>query len=138
MSAIAFVLHGQGALVTGSDVRPSSRTRRLEQIGISIAYGHHPENQAGADKVVYSTDVPKDNVELQAARTRGAQVVHRSEMLAEILARGRGICVTGTHGKTTTTSMISALLIEGGLDPSVVVGGEIGRASCRERVCHNV
>ena len=136
MSAIAFVLHGQGVLVTGSDVHPSSRTARLEEIGVEIVYGHAPENQAGADKVVYSTDVPQDNVELLAARERGVPVVHRSEMLAQILAEGRGICVTGTHGKTTTTSMVSAILIDGGLDPSVVVGGELAWLGGNARIGH--
>ncbi|MDA8346888.1 MAG: UDP-N-acetylmuramate--L-alanine ligase [Thermaerobacter sp.] len=136
MSAIAFVLQGQGVQVTGSDVRPSSRTARLEEHGVEIVYGHAVVNQSGADKVVYSTDVPQDNVELQAARARGVSVVHRSEMLAEILAKGRGICVTGTHGKTTTTSMISAVLIDGGLDPSVVVGGELDWMGGNARIGH--
>ncbi len=136
MSAIAYVLKGQGTEVTGSDVQPSSRTERLARIGVPIAYGHREENQAGADVVVYSTDVPQDNVEVLAARRRGAQVVHRSEMLARILESGRGICVTGTHGKTTTTSMISAILIEGGLDPSVVVGGELDWLGGNARIGH--
>ncbi len=136
MSAIAYVLKGQGSVVTGSDVQPSSRTERLERIGVPIAYGHSEENQEGADVVVYSTDVPADNVELQAARRRGAEVVHRSEMLARILEHGRGICVTGTHGKTTTTSMISAILIEAGLDPSVVVGGELEWLGGNARIGH--
>lgn len=125
MSAIAHVLHGRGDVVTGSDVRPSSRTARLEDQGIRVSYGHRESNQVGADRVVYSTDVPADNVELNAARLRGAPVLHRSELLAEILEQGRGICVTGTHGKTTTTTMIAAILIDGGLDPGVVVGGEV-------------
>lgn len=136
MSAIAYVLKGQGTVVTGSDVQPSSRTERLAGIGVPIAYGHSAENQAGADVVVYSTDVPENNVEVQAARRRGAQVVHRSEMLARILESGRGICVTGTHGKTTTTSMISAILIEAGLDPSVVVGGELDWLGGNARIGH--
>ena len=136
MSAIAYVLKGQGTVVTGSDVQPSSRTERLSRIGVPIAYGHSEENQAGADVVVYSTDVPADNVEVSAARRRGAQVVHRSEMLARILESGRGICVTGTHGKTTTTSMISAILIEAGLDPSVVVGGELDWLDGNARIGH--
>ena len=136
MSAIAYVLKGQGTLVTGSDVQPSSRTERLARIGVPIAYGHSEANQAGADVVVFSTDVPQDNVEVQAARQRGAQVVHRSEMLARILEGGRGVCVTGTHGKTTTTSMISAILIEAGLDPSVVVGGELEWLGGNARIGH--
>ncbi len=136
MSAIAYVLKGQGSVVTGSDVQPSSRTERLAQIGVPITYGHRAENQAGADIVIYSTDVPADNVEVLAARARGAQVVHRSEMLARILEHGRGICVTGTHGKTTTTSMISAILIEAGLDPSVVVGGELDWLGGNARIGH--
>jgi UDP-N-acetylmuramate--alanine ligase len=136
MSAIAYVLKGQGNEVTGSDVQPSSRTERLARIGVPIVYGHKAENQAGADVVVYSTDVPADNVEVQAARQRGAQVVHRSEMLARILAAGRGICVTGTHGKTTTTSMIAAIVMEAGLDPSVVVGGELEWLGGNARIGH--
>lgn len=125
MSAIAHVLHGRGDLVTGSDVRPSSRTERLEALGIRVFYGHAAEHVARADRVVYSTDVPQDNVELAAARARGVPVLHRSELLAEILVSGRGICITGTHGKTTTTTMIAAVMIDGGLDPGVVVGGEV-------------
>jgi len=136
MSAIAYVLKGQGVTVTGSDVQPSSRTERLVQIGVPVAYGHRVENQSGADLVVYSTDVPQDNVEVAAARQRGVQVVHRSQMLASILAQGRGICVTGTHGKTTTTSMISAILIAAGLDPSVVVGGELDWLGGNARIGH--
>lgn len=136
MSAIAHVLHGRGHVVTGSDVKPSSRTARLEALGITVHYGHEAGHQAGADRVVYSTDVPRDNVELRAARARGVPVMHRSELLAEILGQGRGICVTGTHGKTTTTTMIAAVLIEGGLDPGVVVGGEVDWLGGNARIGH--
>lgn len=125
MSAIAHILLQMGKKVTGSDLRPSERTDRLEAMGAMIYKSHHPAHVEGADVVVYSTDVPGDNPELVAARERGIEVRHRSEVLADILNERDGIAVSGTHGKTTVTSMISLVLERGGLDPTAVIGADV-------------
>jgi len=125
MSALAMVLTQQGYQVSGSDVAASDRTRRLEQAGVEVHTGAHDAAYInGADVVVYSTQVPPDNPELAAARARGLRVMHRSEVLAEFV-NGKSIAVAGTHGKTTTSSMIAFLLERGGLDPTVILGGEV-------------
>ncbi|MCL8207884.1 MAG: UDP-N-acetylmuramate--L-alanine ligase [Actinomycetia bacterium] len=125
MSGLALALHAQGIAVTGSDVRPSARTDRLLAAGVPVAFGHRPENLGDADTVVYTTDVPEDNPERRAARDRGLRLLHRSEILAGLLAGRRTILVTGSHGKTTTTSMIGVVLAHAGWDPLVLVGGEV-------------
>lgn len=126
MSGLAMVLLKLGVPVSGSDVARSTRTERLEATGAEVHIGAHDAALlAGADTVVYSTQVPDDNPELKAARERGLRVLHRSELLAEFINRQSGIAVTGTHGKTTTTSMVALLLEKGGLDPTVLVGGEM-------------
>lgn len=125
MSALARVFLDMGYEVSGADVRPSERTRRLMELGAHVYTGHRPEQIEGADLIVYSTDVPGTNPELQAARRKGIPIWHRSELLAYLLNQSRGIAVTGTHGKTTTTAMIAAILLEGEQDPTVLVGGEV-------------
>lgn len=125
MSALAHYLHLAGEAVTGSDARASARTERLIGAGIAVTIGHHAALQQGAGVVVYSTDVPADNPELAAARARGARLAHRSEILAEVLEGRRLIAVTGTHGKTTTTTLIGYLLEQSGFDPLVFTGGEV-------------
>lgn len=125
MSGLAQVFKAQGREVTGSDLRPSSRTDRLVALGIPVHWDHRPENLGQADTVVYSTDVPEENPELAAARARGLKVLHRSELLAMLVDDGEGIAITGTHGKTTTTSMIGWMLQLAGIDPTVLVGGEV-------------
>ncbi len=125
MSGLALWLHHQGYRVTGSDMNPSSRTERLIQAGIPVAFGHAAEHVVGADEVIYSTDVREDNVERQAAVESGIALRHRSDLLAEILSTKRAITVSGTHGKTTTTTMIGTVLTSAGFDPSVLVGGEV-------------
>ena len=125
MSALARVLLARGAVVSGSDVRPSDRTRWLEACGARVYIGHAAEQVDGAELVVYNTDVPADNVELVAARSAGLPVWHRSQVLADLINHHRGIAVTGTHGKTTTTAMTGLVLVAGGLDPTVLVGGEV-------------
>ncbi|MDA8147023.1 MAG: UDP-N-acetylmuramate--L-alanine ligase [Thermaerobacter sp.] len=125
MSGLAAILLGMGHAVSGSDVHPSTRTDRLAALGATVHLEHSPAHLAGADTVVYSTDVPEDNPELAAARAAGLPVWHRSELLAELLNARQGVAVTGTHGKTTTTAMIGCILERGGLDPTVVVGGEV-------------
>ncbi len=125
MSGLALLLHRQGYKVTGSDMKRSTRTERLEAAGIEVSYAHQAELVFGADLVVYNTDVPIDNPERQAADDHHIRVIHRSEVLAEALAPYRAVTVSGTHGKTTTTSMIGTILQQAQLDPTILVGGEV-------------
>ncbi len=125
MSPIAKVLLEMGHRVSGSDLKGSSTTLNLEARGARISLGHQPENVQGADLVVVSTAIAEDNPELLAARERGIPVVHRSDMLAALLNEHHGIAVAGAHGKTTVTSMIALVLERAGLDPTVVIGGEL-------------
>lgn len=127
MSGLAGILAGAGLRVQGSDVRESSRTRRLQELGVAVHIGHDPVHVAGAGVVIRSTDVPDHNPELAEARRRGLPLWHRADLLALLLNPNRGIAVAGTHGKTTTTAMTAYALIDGGLDPTVSVGGEVGR-----------
>jgi UDP-N-acetylmuramate--alanine ligase len=134
MSGIAEVLATQGYQVTGSDLTESVVTRRLVRLGASIAIGHAAANVAGADVVVVSTAVAADNPEVVAARERGVPVVPRALMLAELMRLKQGIAVAGTHGKTTTTSLIASVLAEGGLDPTFVIGGRLLSADANARL----
>ena len=133
MSGIAEVLANQGYQVSGSDLAASSVTRRLAGMGVRIAIGHVAGNVAGADAVVVSTAVPADNPEVAAAREQGIPVVPRALMLAELMRLKQGIAVAGTHGKTTTTSLIASVLAEGGLDPTFVIGGRLLAADANAR-----
>jgi UDP-N-acetylmuramate--alanine ligase len=134
MSGIAEVLANQGYQVSGSDLAASSVTRRLAGMGVRIAIGHVAGNVAGADAVVVSTAVPADNPEVVAAREQGVPVVPRALMLAELMRLKQGIAVAGTHGKTTTTSLIASVLAEGGLDPTFVIGGRLLAADANARL----
>jgi UDP-N-acetylmuramate--alanine ligase len=125
MSGIAEVLLNMGYRVTGSDARRGEGVERLERLGAKVYIGHEAGNVEGAHVVVYSSAVARDNVEVQAARLRGVPVIGRAEMLAELMRLKYGIAVAGTHGKTTTTSMVAAVLGAGGFDPTVVVGGRV-------------
>ncbi len=125
MSGLALWLHQQGHRVTGSDMNPSTRTDRLIAAGIPVYFGHDPAHVGDVDEVIYSTDVGQDNVERAEAVQRGIPLRHRSEMLAQVLENKRTIAVSGTHGKTTTTTMIGTILAHAGLDPLVLVGGEV-------------
>jgi len=125
MSGIAEVLLNMGYRITGSDQRRSEAVERLEQLGAKVFVGHDAANVAGAHVVVYSSAVARDNVEVAEARGRQVPAIPRAEMLAELMRLKYGIAVAGTHGKTTTTSMIASVLAEGRLDPTVVVGGRI-------------
>jgi len=129
MSGIAEVLHNLGYEVSGSDVRENAVTRRLGAMGITISVGHAAANIADCDAVVVSTAIPADNPEIIAARAERIPVVPRAEMLAELMRFRYGIGVAGTHGKTTTTSLITSLLAEGGLDPTFVIGGQLNSAA---------
>jgi UDP-N-acetylmuramate--alanine ligase len=125
MSGIAEILLNLGYRVTGSDLRRNDAIERLEQLGAKVTTGHEAANVAGAHVVVYSSAVSRDNIEVQVARQRGIPVIPRAEMLAELMRLKYGIAVAGTHGKTTTTSMVGAVLAEAQLDPTVVVGGRV-------------
>nr|MBA3916591.1 UDP-N-acetylmuramate--L-alanine ligase [Terriglobales bacterium] len=121
MSGIAEVLINLGYKVSGSDLKPSSVTERLQGLGATIYDGHAGSNICGAEVVVASSAVPAENPELSAARQHHIPIIQRAEMLAELMRLKYGIAVAGMHGKTTTTSMIAAVLASGGLDPTVVV-----------------
>src|SRR6185312_15910866 len=123
MSAIAEVLLDQGYKISGSDLHSSAVTQRLEQLGAKVKYGHVAGNVEGAHAVVTSTAVKQDNPEVLAARAKHIPIVPRAVMLAELMRLKQGIAIAGTHGKTTTTSLVSSVLIEGGLDPTFVIGG---------------
>lgn len=128
MSGIAEVLYNQGYEVVGSDIRDSVTTEHLRALGIPVAIGHRRENAEAADVVVTSSAVDESNPEVAAARDNRVPVVPRAEMLAEIMRYRHGIAVAGTHGKTTTTSLIASILGEGGLDPTFVIGGKLNSA----------
>lgn len=125
MSGIAEILHGQGYTVRGSDMAENPNVQRLQDMGITVAIGQKGENLKDAAVVVISSAIRKNNPELRAARALGLPVVRRAEMLAEIMRFKNAIAIGGTHGKTTTTSLVSALLDAGGLDPTVINGGII-------------
>lgn len=125
MSGIALVLHKRGYEVTGSDLKPSRYVSLLEDAGVPVMIGHKAANLDQPDVVVISSAIPAHNVELREARRRNILVVKRAQALAWLMQAGRGIAVCGTHGKTTTTSMISRALVDGGLDPTFLVGGEL-------------
>src|SRR3954468_126425 len=134
MSGIAEVLLNLGFKVSGSDLRRSSVTDRLAKLGATIHEGHRAENVAGAEVVVTSSAIRKDNPEILAARDIHVAVIQRAEMLAELMRLKYGIAVAGMHGKTTTTSMIAAVLAAGGLDPTVVVGGRVDALGSNARI----
>ncbi len=125
MSGIAEVMINLGYRVSGSDIRETEITRRLKKLGCRIFIGHLEEHLNDCDLVVLSSAVKKDNQEIVAAKQRGIPVIPRAEMLAELMRLKYGIAVAGAHGKTTTTSMIATILAQGGIDPTVVIGGKL-------------
>lgn len=125
MSGIAEILLNQGFEISGSDKNSSDVTAHLSRLGIKIYEGHSPENLKDADVLVYSSAVTIDNPEVHAAIERKIPIIKRSEMLAECMRMKYGIGIAGTHGKTTTTSMVGLTLTEGGIDPTIIVGGKL-------------
>ncbi|GIV16618.1 MAG: UDP-N-acetylmuramate--L-alanine ligase [Armatimonadota bacterium] len=127
MSAIAQVLHRRGWQVSGCDLKPSSITQKLQENGIPVWIGHDPAHVQQCDVFVYTTAVHEDNPELIAAQQTGVRVLRRSQALGMLLEGHKGIAITGTHGKTTTTAMVASVLEAAGADPQVLIGGEVRR-----------
>src|SRR5258708_18979039 len=125
-----------GYQISGSDLRGGEATERLIRLGGRIFIGHAASNIEGAQVVVFSTAVPSDNPELAAARELGRPVIGRADMLAELMRMKYGVAVGGAHGKTTTTSLIAAVLARGGLDPTIVVGGRLHAIGANARLGH--
>jgi UDP-N-acetylmuramate--alanine ligase len=125
MSGIAEVLLNLGYTVSGSDLAESEITKRLTRLGVRCAYGHRAEHLGAADVVVVSSAVTPDNIEVEAAKARKIPVIPRAEMLAELMRMKYGVAVAGSHGKTTTTSLVATVLAKGGLDPTLVIGGRL-------------
>jgi UDP-N-acetylmuramate--alanine ligase len=134
MCGIAEVLLNTGYQISGSDIKASKNTQRLEAMGARIFIGHQGDNVSGVDVLVVSSAVNEENPEVKAAREQRIPVVPRAEMLAELMRYRHGIAVAGTHGKTTTTSMITAIFAEAGLDPTFVVGGLVNSAGTNARL----
>ena len=134
MSGIAEVLHNLGYEVQGSDMNDSANVKRLRDKGITVHIGHRAENLGDAEVVVASTAIKQDNPERIAARERNLPMVRRAEMLAELMRFKKAIAIGGTHGKTTTTTMVSTLLVAGGLDPTVINGGIINDLGTNARM----
>ncbi|MAS25078.1 MAG: UDP-N-acetylmuramate--L-alanine ligase [Oceanospirillaceae bacterium] len=134
MCGIAEVLLNQGYKISGSDLRESTVTERLRSLGVEVFIGHEEAHVAQADVVVVSTAIDENNPEIKAALARRVPVVRRAEMLAELMRFRHGIAVAGTHGKTTTTSMVTSVLAEGGFDPTFVIGGKLNSAGTNARL----
>ncbi|HEY8877185.1 MAG TPA: UDP-N-acetylmuramate--L-alanine ligase [Roseateles sp.] len=134
MSGIAEILHNLGFQVSGSDAAESASTERLRSLGLRVEIGHSAPHIGDAQALVTSTAVAADNPEVVAARARQVPVVPRAVMLAELMRLRRGIAIAGTHGKTTTTSLVTAILVEAGLDPTFVIGGKLNAAGANSRL----
>src|SRR5712691_1058843 len=134
MSGIAEVLLNLGYKISGSDLKSSPVTQRLAGLGATICEGHSSENGTGAEVVVVSSAIAQDNPEVTEARNLHILVIRRAEMLAELMRLKYGVAIAGMHGKTTTTSMVAAVLAAGGLDPTVVVGGRVDALGSNARL----
>ncbi len=134
MCGLAEILHNLGFRVSGSDLRRSATTERLRGMGVKVYEGHAASNLGDAEVIVVSTAVAKDNAEVVAARARRIPVIRRAEMLAELMRLKKGIAVCGTHGKTTTTSILATILAEAGLEPTFVVGGRLNAVGANARL----
>ncbi len=136
MCGIAEVLHNLEFEVSGSDINDGTNTKRLRELGVNISIGHSADHITDMDVVVVSTAVDESNPEVQAAKAQKVPVIPRAEMLGELMQLQRGIAIAGTHGKTTTTSLVASLLAEGGLDPTFVIGGRLNSAGSNARLGH--
>ena len=134
MGGIAEVLKNLGYTITGSDIKESAITKRLQSLGIKVEIGHTADNVTDSDVVVITSAIDKENPELLAARNNRIPVVRRAEMLAELMRFSQGIAIAGTHGKTTTTSLVASVLAEGGLDPTYVIGGLLNSSGAHARL----
>jgi UDP-N-acetylmuramate--alanine ligase len=134
MSGIAEVLLNLGYTVSGSDLGSNAATQRLAQLGAKVTQGHAKKNIEDADAIVTSTAVKADNPEVMAARAKRIPIVPRAVMLAELMRLKQGIAIAGTHGKTTTTSLVASVLAEGGLDPTFVIGGRLTKAGANAKL----
>src|SRR5437870_2214 len=134
MSGIAEILLNLGYKVSGSDVKRTETMERLEQLGAKVHVGHDAAHVEGVHVLVYSSAVSRDNVEVRTAHQRQIPIIGRAEMLAELMRLKYGIAVAGTHGKTTTTSMVGAVLAEGRYDPTIVVGGRVTNLGSNARL----
>ncbi|UCD18884.1 MAG: UDP-N-acetylmuramate--L-alanine ligase [candidate division WOR-3 bacterium] len=123
MSGLATIMKNLSFKVTGSDLQPSEITQNLKKMGIRVSYGHRRDNVKGADVVVYSSAIKRDNPEIVGTGQSGVPVIHRAELLAELTRTKFALCISGTHGKTTTTSLVSEVLQHSGLSPTTVIGG---------------
>ncbi|MGB0501106.1 MAG: Mur ligase domain-containing protein [Acidimicrobiales bacterium] len=136
MGAIADVLHRMGHTVTGSDLKEGPVVERLRVAGMEIRVGHDASNVGTADLVAISTAIPEHNPEVRAANERRIPVLRRSDILPAISAERRSIVVAGTHGKTTTSSMLAMAMVEAGLDPSFIIGGDVNEIRLFQlRIC---
>lgn len=136
MCGIAEVLHNLEFEVSGSDINDGTNTKRLRELGVKVSIGHSADHITDMDVVVVSTAVDESNPEVQAAKAQKVPVIPRAEMLGELMQLQRGIAIAGTHGKTTTTSLVASLLAEGGLDPTFVIGGRLNSAGSNARLGH--
>ncbi len=134
MGGIAEVVANLGYSVSGSDLSENAMTRRLQGLGVTVYKGHKAEQVAGADVIVVSTAIDASNPEIIAAREQRIPIVRRAEMLAELMRFRQGIAVAGTHGKTTTTSLTTSLLVEGGMDPTYVIGGKLNSSASNSKL----
>ncbi len=134
MSGIADVMHTLGYCVSGSDIASNAVTQRLQDMGVKVSHSHTAENIVDVDVVVTSTAINAENIEVIAAKAQRIPVVPRAEMLAELMRFSHGIAVAGTHGKTTTTSLVASVLAEAGLDPTYVIGGKLNSSATHARL----
>ncbi|MAX07319.1 MAG: UDP-N-acetylmuramate--L-alanine ligase, partial [Gammaproteobacteria bacterium] len=134
MCGIAEVLLNQGYQITGSDIKESPNTERLKSLGAIIFIGHDSKNVKKADVVVYSSAIDRKNPEIKAANSHAKPLIARAEMLAELMRYRHSIAIAGTHGKTTTTSIVSSILAAGGLDPTFVIGGLLNSAGANAQL----
>jgi UDP-N-acetylmuramate--alanine ligase len=134
MSGIAEVLLNLGYTISGSDLSDSAALKRLQSLGIQTHVGHDAQNIVGADAVVTSTAVHADNPEVVAAHAKLIPVVPRAVMLAELMRLKTGVAIAGTHGKTTTTSLVASVLAEAGMDPTFVIGGKLNSAGANAKL----